>query len=410
MGEKTLTVVRRILLPAAAVLATAAAAADVDVLCIYYPEWHRYPYGDVIFGKGRTEWDFVDTAPARFKGHEQPIRLVDGHPDDSDPKDVAKEIGYAADAGIDVFLYDWYWADHAPIEQEALERGFLKAPNRDRMKFAIMWAYHHRSDAFRAKKTDSYRGGDETAYRGRWFWKLAFTPEEWREAIGYCIRTYFREPTYYRKDGKLFFSMYNAKWFIDNNGGVEGVRGLFAWAQEEVRKAGLPPIHFSGMVRKAEEVGDVTKAGFESTSLYCVTPYDCENGQERMEKKGEMIFGYGEFVEAQKRLNESIAAVSPAHIPLAVRGWDSSARCRLDEPFPWRKASYPYLGIVHGATPELFRRAVENALDLARRAKGKPGTILVNAWNEYTEGSYLMPDKRNGDAFLSALKGALARP
>ena len=221
MRENALKTVRRTLLSAAAILATAkASAADFDVLCIYYPEWHRYPYGDIIFGKGRTEWDFVDTAPARFKGHEQPIRLVDGHPDDSDPRDVAKEIGYAADAGIDVFLYDWYWADHAPIAQEALERGFLKAPNRDRMKFAIMWAYHHRSDAFRAKKTDSYNGGDETAYRGKWFWKLAFTPEEWREVIAYSIEHYFREPTYYRKDGKLFFSMYNAKWFIDNNGGV----------------------------------------------------------------------------------------------------------------------------------------------------------------------------------------------
>ena len=27
----------------------------MDVLCIYYPEWHVYPEGEAIFGKGRTE-------------------------------------------------------------------------------------------------------------------------------------------------------------------------------------------------------------------------------------------------------------------------------------------------------------------------------------------------------------------
>ena len=63
-----------------ALAAAGLSAADkVDVLCIYYPEWHVYPEGDVIFGKGHTEWDFVNTAAPRFPGHEQPIRLVDGN-------------------------------------------------------------------------------------------------------------------------------------------------------------------------------------------------------------------------------------------------------------------------------------------------------------------------------------------
>ena len=39
----------------------------------------------------------------------------------------------------------------------------------------------------------------------------------------------------------------------------------------------------------------------------------------------------------------------------------------------------------------------------------KPGMVLVNAWNEYTEGSYLMPDEKNGDAYLKALKAAVRK-
>ena len=80
-----------------------------DVLCIYYPEWHVYPEGEEIFGKGRSEWDLVNTAKPFFPGHDQPVQLLDGCPDDSDPAAVAKEINYAADSGIDVFVYDWYW-------------------------------------------------------------------------------------------------------------------------------------------------------------------------------------------------------------------------------------------------------------------------------------------------------------
>ena len=88
-------------------LVNGAGASALDVLCIYYPEWHVYPEGEAIFGKGRTEWDYVDSAKPRFPGHEQPLKLRDGHPDDANPSDVAKEIDYAADSGIDCFVYDW---------------------------------------------------------------------------------------------------------------------------------------------------------------------------------------------------------------------------------------------------------------------------------------------------------------
>ena len=60
-----------------------------------------------------------------------------------DPKWSAREIDLAVDHGIGVFLFDWYWYSGVKNMEEALEQGFLKAANRDRMKSALMWANHH---------------------------------------------------------------------------------------------------------------------------------------------------------------------------------------------------------------------------------------------------------------------------
>lgn len=128
------------------------------------------------------------------------------------------------------------------------------------------------------------------------------------------------------------------------------------------------------------------------------------------EETGEtrQLFSHEEFADAHGPFNARLAAGSPVpFIPVVSRGWDPSPRCRLDEQFPWRKLQYPYLGIIRDLSPEVFGRCFREALRQAETDPKHPGAILVNAWNEYTEGSYLMPDTRHGDAFLQALRQAL---
>jgi|LSQX01.1.fsa_nt_gb hypothetical protein len=52
------------------------------------------------------------------------------------------EIAAAADHGVNVFIYDWYWYDHRPFPEQCLDNGFLRAGNRDRMKFYLMLVNH----------------------------------------------------------------------------------------------------------------------------------------------------------------------------------------------------------------------------------------------------------------------------
>ena len=55
---------------------------------------------------------------------------------------MAKKIDAAADNGVDHFIFDWYWYNETggTFQDGALEDGFLKAPNRHRLEFSLMWA------------------------------------------------------------------------------------------------------------------------------------------------------------------------------------------------------------------------------------------------------------------------------
>ena len=390
------------LIPMLSLLALTALGGEpekIDVLCIYYPEWHVYPEWEAYYGKGTTEWMCVSNTVARFPGHHQPVVPLMGFYDESDPKVAAQEIDLAADAGIDVFLYDWYWANGKPIQHEGLERGFMKAANRGRMKFALMWAYHDRDVPFQSKF------GEEKKH---WLWKLARTEEDFLAAFAYCAQTYFGDPGYYRKDGKLFFSMYSSERFVKDMGGPAKTRETLAKAQALVRERGLPPVHFNAMVFNAGNAAPAIEAGFDSTSVYSINGFHSKKGSD-MERGRQFVMAYDDLEESADAVNCGLAAVSPMHIPIVQRGWDCTARCDPAEPFPWRKSHYPYMGIFANATPEKFAQAVRTALRRAAEDPKKPGAILVNAWNEYTEGSWLMPDTRNGRAYLDALRRALGR-
>ena len=99
----------------------------IEVIAVYYPHWHVYPKGNEWFHPGWTEWEYVKDAVPRFPGHRQPLVPLGGYLDGANPADVAKEIDLAANAGIDVFLYDYYWYDGKVTQEEAIEKGFLGA-------------------------------------------------------------------------------------------------------------------------------------------------------------------------------------------------------------------------------------------------------------------------------------------
>jgi len=55
-------------------------------------------------------------------------------------------------------------------------------------------------------------------------------------------------------------------------------------------------------------------------------------------------------------------------------------------------------------TPVAFRAALLAARDFLDRGLTTPPILTINAWNEWTEGSYLEPDTLHGMAYLEAIR------
>ena len=369
------------------------AFAKTEVVAVYYPHWHPYPVGEkIIFGEGKSEWELVRKQKPRYEGHPVPIKPLMGYYDETDPEVVAKEIDLAADAGIDVFLYDWYFYGNRPMMEEALDLGYLKAKNNDRVKFALMWCYHDRRNRFGARPDDP----------GVWIAKRERTPDEFRRNFAYVLEHYLVSPRFWRKDGKPFFSIYDAYKFVADMGGAEKTRALLAEADALATAKGVGPIYWHAM--QGTTFDDYARAGFKACSTYNITCHDLKDYETRY-RAYDQLFEYADVADAHRRLwkeRENLDRV--LFVPTVTRGWDCSGRCHPDEPFPWHCGGYPYSGIVRNNTPELFRGLLADAKAFAETSPKKPEVVILNAWNEYTEGCWLVPDENIGDASLRAVR------
>src|SRR5579875_1927824 len=101
----------------------------VTLAAYYYPGFHQTPETDFIPYPRWTEWDMLKQAKRHYEGHYQPRVPLWGYEDEVDPTVMAGKIDTAAQHGISVFHVGWYWYRNKPFLHEALERGYLNAPN-----------------------------------------------------------------------------------------------------------------------------------------------------------------------------------------------------------------------------------------------------------------------------------------
>lgn len=366
-----------------------------DIGCYYFPGYHPDPRVSAFHGDGWTEWELLSHATPRFAGHRQPRTPAWGHENEADPAVMAKKIDAAADHGIDVFIFDWYWYENRAFLEGALNDGFIRAPNHGRMKFALMWANHDWVSIFPARMNEPR----SVVYPGR------VTLSEWAALCDHIVHDYFASPAYYRIDGAAYFSIYDVDLFLRSFGGPAGAAAAIEMLRTRAERHGVGAVHLNAVVwrqaivpREGDvrfDLADVAGCGFDSmTSYVWIHHAALGDGQTvAFDAVEEMYHEYWRSVTA--------AEVLP-YFPNVSVGWDSSPRTVMTD--YWDPgAGYPYTPVVTGSTPERFRTALERMRD-GLPPDGSTRLLTVNSWNEWTEGSYLEPDATHGFGYLEAIR------
>ena len=369
---------------------------DITVASYYFGQYHpNDPRNLKVRGGEWSEWELIKAAKPRFPGHQQPKIPLWGYEDESDPKVMAKKIDAAADHGINAFIFDWYYYDDGPFLERPIDNGFLKAKNNGRMKFALMWANHNWQ-----RNLFPYTKGAprEVLYPGK------VSPESFDKICNHVIKDYFQHPSYWKIDGKPYFSYYDLGKLLESFGSVTATRaGLDAFRAKAVA-AGLPGLHLNAVVwgqpilpgeqAPFDPAKLVRDLGFDSVTSYVwIHHAKMPQPQTDYDVMRDLYFGYWD---------KAAKLFAVPYFPNVSMGWDPSPRC--DQRVTMDNSGYPFTNIIIGNTPEKFEAALRLTKErLLANPKG-PRILNINCWNEWTEGSYLEPDTVTGFRYLEAVK------
>ncbi len=90
------------------------------------------------------------------------------------------------------------------------------------------------------------------------------------------------------------------------------------------------------------------------------------------------------------------------YFPNVTMGWDTSPRTVQSDKY--EPIGYQYMATVGGNTPAEFETALRQTKALAEEKSDGLNIVTINAWNEWTEGSYLEPDTVHGFGYLEAIR------
>jgi hypothetical protein len=361
-----------------------------DIAAFVWPAYHPDERAKLFWPDGIGEWQTVMNNTPKFAGHEQPRYPLWGYINEADPYVAEMEINAAADHGVNVFIFDWYWYDGLPFLEGHLNDGYLKARNNDRVKFYLMWANHDVNMTW-----DKRNAGKSPKNSNDIIWKGSVDRQEFEVICRRVIEKYFSHPSYYQVDGKPSFMIYELPLLIKGLGGIEETKDALNWFRAETKKAGFKGLDLQLTLRR----------GLQNISGVDGNPQESQKEIiERLGFDGVTHYQYVHFtgidkdyreimVDVEKGWNKIDSAYKIPYYSHVSVGWDANPRYEM-----FRR------GVVKNNTPENFKQHLLRAKVYVDAHPDQAPLITINSWNEWTETSYLQPCTMFGYGYLKAVK------
>ena len=372
----------------------------MKIISYYLPQFHEIAENNEMWGKGFTEWTNVKKARPLFEGHVQPVEpFDDNYYNLLDINVMRWQTKIAKEYGIYGFCFYHYWYNDHLLLEKPIEQ-FLNQKDIE-FPFCICWANHD--------WTTGWKDGDcRLIYRQDYSDKA-----EWRRHFDYLLQ-FFKDERYIKKDGKPLLVIYE----IAN---IPKMNDMIDYWQQLARENGLPGIDFAHQSVSADTI-----LGFNDKRFTYDIEYQPQYVRELIYKKqrkikntmyyyAKKIMGSAKIFQAMKpfvHVNqqkcvptvvdyddiwEKILSMKPIRrnsIPGAMVRMDTTPRIQ-NRGF-----------VTQGMTVEKFKKYLKKQIINARDVY-KSDMLFMFAWNEWAEGGYLEPDKRDGYDVLKAIKEAL---
>lgn len=362
----------------------------IHVLAFYLPQYYPVKENDEWFGEGFTEWTNVASSKPLFKGHIQPkIPSSLGFYDLRLNAVREKQAELAREAGISAFFYYHYWFGNGRVILEKPLDMLIHSPKPD-FPFCLCWANH-------SWKRKNWNPRSNTLEENLLIEQTYPGEKDIVDHFNYLLPA-FKDPRYYRIDGRLVFSIYDSMGFPD----FQLLKSI--WNRLAVEN-GLPEFFFIGYTSIVENLDKTRLLEYDCAMLSLITNIQFHQD-------------YSLFSRAKNKLKEKVSELT--NKPLLVYEYKDvlplllDKSCLKDRNIPVIFPNWDYTPrrgagglILVNSTPELFKKHAKEAIQMVSAKPSKYRILVVKSWNEWGEGNYMEPDLLYGKGYINALKESL---
>ena len=292
---------------------------------------------------------------ACISAYDEPVPVI-GMYDEGNPESADWEIKYMVEHGIDFQAFCWYAESNStplkfPSNCEQLHHGYMYSKYSDYMKYCILWeaanAAHFTSGYFR------------------------------NYVIPYWFENYFLDPRYMTIDNKLVLPIFSAHSLIkeDYFGSVPGVKKEFDYLEQVARSYGFDGVLFFACGSSSDQLAQM---GFDGAYAYNWGT----NGRE--------------YDHNVKSITNSAKVQSMYTIPTISVGFDS---------IPWHGLRYGNISVEDFARAQQWVKN-EYLPKHSQKYDWADNFMWLSTWNEYGEGTYIMPSGLNGFGYVDVVREA----
>ena len=347
----------------------------MKVIAWHLPQFHRIPENDAWWGEGFTEWTSVKRSKPLYKGHHQPREpLDDNYYDMLDKATMEWQNSLCKQYGVYGFCYYHYWFEGKLLLEKPTEN-LLKWKDIDQ-KFCFSWANGSWTRTWSGKESNTLI---QQTYGGQ---------EDWKNHMEYLL-PFFKDERYIRIEDKPVFLLYQSHQ-------IEELDEMMAYFDQYAIDSGLSGIYFVETLNSHQQKPYSDKSDAVVWMEPMMTINQIEGGrikkacnrilQKICNSKSPYYVNYDDIIKViEKRQMGTFK--SKAEYLSAFVDWDNTPR---------RQAKGK---VIKGTDPKKFKKQLAILVD-----KTNEDIIFINAWNEWAEGTYLEPDKKNGYAYLEAIR------